>query len=128
MTHTRQRPWCTGLLAVLLVTISLPVLADKIDSKLEKLGKIESLDIKELKVVNRDGLLHVQATLVNDETENQRLYYRTRWLDQDGFTVWDDEPWKTVVFYGKQKQQLHLVAPTPKAKDFRIELQTPRED
>ena len=51
------------------------------------------------------------------------------WLDmdadQDGFTVWDEEPWKPVIVYGSQKQTISVVAPTFKATDFRLILQSP---
>jgi uncharacterized protein YcfL len=93
-----------------------------INSKIERLGKIKRLKVIEMRAVQRDGLLQVQATLLNGRL-NQDIVYRTKWLDKDGFSVWDDEAWKPLALYARQKQNLLLVAPTPKATDFRIELQ-----
>lgn len=93
-----------------------------IKSKIEILGKIKRLKVIEMRAAQRDGLLQVQATLLNGRL-NQDIVYRTKWLDKDGFSVWDDEAWKPLALYARQKQNLLLVAPTPKAIDFRIELQ-----
>lgn len=93
-----------------------------IQSKIERLGKIKRLKVVEMRSTQRNGLLHVQATLLNGRV-HQDIVYRTKWLDKDGFSVWDDEAWKPLSMYARQKQNLLLVAPTPKAMDFRIELQ-----
>lgn len=95
---------------------------NSIQSKVERLGKIKRLKVVEMRATQRNGLLHVQATLLNGRL-HQDIVYRTKWLDKDGFSVWDDEPWKPLAMYARQKQNLLLVAPTPKAMDFRIELQ-----
>ena len=93
-----------------------------ISSKIEILGRIKRLKVIEMRAAHRDNLLQVQATLLNGRL-NQDIVYRTKWLDKDGFSVWDDEAWKPLALYARQKQNLLLVAPTPKAVDFRIELQ-----
>lgn len=72
-----------------------------------------------------DSLLHVQADLVNTNSGNRQVYYRFEWLDRDGFTVWDDEPWKPMIVYGNQKQTISVVSPTFKATDFRLIVQSP---
>lgn len=95
---------------------------NSIQSKIERLGKIKRLKVVEMRATQRNGLLHVQATLLNGRV-HQDIVYRTKWLDKDGFSVWDDEAWKPLSMYARQKQNLLLVAPTPKAMDFRIELQ-----
>lgn len=72
-----------------------------------------------------DSLLHVQADLINTNSGNRQVYYRFEWLDRDGFTVWDDEPWKPMIVYGNQKQTISVVSPTFKATDFRLIVQSP---
>lgn len=99
-----------------------------IASKIEELGRLTYLKVTDLRAIKRDGLLRVQAEITNSSTDNQQLYYRFRWLDQDGFSVWDDEPWKPLLVYGLQKQQLQAVAPTFKASDFRLVLQSPKNE
>lgn len=99
-----------------------------IASKIEELGRMTYLKVTDLRAVKRDGLLRVQAEVTNGSTDNQQLYYRFRWLDRDGFSVWDDEPWKPLIVYGLQKQQIQVVAPTFKATDFRLILQSPKNE
>jgi uncharacterized protein YcfL len=102
--------------------------APSISSRVEQLGRMTHLTVTDLRAVKRDGLLRVQAEITNGSTDNQQLYYRFRWLDQDGFAVWDEEPWKPQIIYGLQKQVLQVVAPTFKASDFRLELQSPKNE
>lgn len=94
-------------------------------SKLEEQGKMNNLKVTDLRATKRDNLLRIQAEITNISTGNQQLYYRFKWLDQDGFTVWEDEPWKPMIIYGNQKQVINVVSPTFKATDFRLQLQSP---
>ena len=97
-----------------------------IASKVEELGKMTYLKVVDLRAVKRDGLLRIQATLENSSSDVQQLYYRFRWLDEDGFVVWEEEPWKPETVYGLQKKVINAVSPSFKATDFRIELQSPK--
>lgn len=99
-----------------------------IASRVEELGKMQYLTVSDLRATKRDNLLRVQAELTNTSHENQQLFYRFKWLDRDGFSVWDDEPWKPLTVYGKQKQLIQVVAPTFKATYFRLILQSPKND
>lgn len=94
-------------------------------SKLEEQGKMNNLKVTDLRATKRDNLLHIQAEITNISAGNQQLYYRFKWLDRDGFSVWDDEPWKPMIVYGNQKQVIKVVSPTFKAVDFRLVLQSP---
>jgi len=94
-------------------------------SKLEEQGKMNNLKVSDLRATKRDNLLHIQAEITNISAGNQQLYYRFKWLDRDGFSVWDDEPWKPLIVYGNQKQVISVVSPTFKATDFRLVLQSP---
>lgn len=96
-----------------------------IESKLEEQGKMENLKVTDLRATRRDNLLRIQAEVTNISSGNQQLYYRFKWLDRDGFTVWDDEPWKPMIVYGNQKQVISVSSPTFKATDFRLILQSP---
>jgi hypothetical protein len=99
-----------------------------IASRVEEMGKMSYLKVSDLRAAKRDNLLRVQAEITNTSHQNQQLYYRFKWLDQDGFSVWDDEPWKPLLVYGNQKQQISVVAPTFKATDFRVVLQSPNNE
>ncbi|WP_301100713.1 DUF1425 domain-containing protein [Propionivibrio sp.] len=94
-------------------------------SKLEEQGKMNNLKVSDLRATKRDNLLRIQAEITNISSGNQQLYYRFKWLDRDGFTVWEDEPWKPMIVYGNQKQVINVVSPTFKATDFRLQLQSP---
>ena len=96
-----------------------------IASRIEEMGPLNNLKVSDLRAAKRDNLLRIQAEITNTSSANQQLYYRFKWLDRDGFSVWDDEPWKPLIVYGNQKQQIGVVAPTFKATDFRLVLQSP---
>ena len=108
-------------------TAAPPVAAEapSLASKLEQQGQMNNLQVTDLRAVRRDNLLRIQAEITNLATGNQQLYYRFKWLDRDGFAVWDEEPWKPLIVYGKQKQLINVVSPTFKAQDFRLVLQSP---
>lgn len=93
--------------------------------KIEELGKMTHLRVNDIRSVVRLGLLTIQTDISNTSTSNQNLYYRFKWLDNSGFSVWEDEPWKPLTFYGRQKQSITVVAPSPRATDFRLVLQSP---
>ena len=99
--------------------------APTIASKLEEQGRMNNLRVTDLRAVKRDNLLRIQAEITNLSPGNHQLYYRFKWLDSDGFTVWEEEPWKPVLIYGNQKQLLNAVSPTFKASDFRLILNSP---
>lgn len=121
----------TAALGLVLLGTPFTLLATEggtIASKVEELGKMTYLKVTDMRAVKRDGLLRIQVTISNTDNSNQQLYYRFRWLDDDGFTVWDEEAWKPEVIYGMQKKVIHAVSPSFKATDFRLELQSPKNE
>lgn len=99
-----------------------------VEPKLEQLGKMEYVRVDGIKQVVRDGLMLLQAELYNEDAKNQKVFWRVRWLDADGLQVWEDEQWKSELIYGNQRRILQITAPTRKATDFRIELQSPKNE
>lgn len=99
-----------------------------IASKIEELGKMTYLKVSDMRAVKRDGLLRIQTTFSNSSSDTQQFYYRFRWLDDDGFTVWEEEPWKPEVVYGLQKKVINVASPSFKATDFRLELQSSKNE
>ena len=100
--------------------------ADTALSKVENLGSMQSLEVPEIKVKTKSGLMLIQADFLNTSIYNLDVYYRFKWMDGDGFQVGDDEPWKLITLIGKQKSAIKSTSPTPLAKDFKIEIQSPR--
>lgn len=115
-----------ALASLLVASVAImPVAADTIASKIESQGEMTYLKVTNLRQAQRNGLLNIQAEVTNEYEGQQTMYYRFRWLDASGFSVWDDEAWKPLMFHGKDKQLIQVVAPTPQATDFRLILQSP---
>lgn len=115
------KPW---LLALMLAAASLsatPVAAQTIASKVENQGDSRYVKVSGLMARERNGFMALQIELTNTDYEPQRIFWRVKWLDDTGFQVWDDEPWKPVLVQGSAKQNLQVSAPTNKARDFRIQ-------
>jgi uncharacterized protein YcfL len=135
--HTSSRKHKMSRTGVLLLSLSAVALfagtmtnaladnAPSIASKLEEQGRIDNLKVTDLRASKHNNLLKIQAEVTNTSASNQQLYYRFKWLDNDGFVVWDEEPWKPVMIYGRQKQIISVGSPTFKATDFRLILQSP---
>ncbi|MBO9535796.1 YcfL family protein [Herbaspirillum sp.] len=103
------------------LALAQPAVGQTIASKIETMGEPASLQFTGLRMREQNGLLRVQAELTNQDTAPQSAYYRVQWLDDAGFQVWDDEAWKPVLLHGAQKLTLQIVAPTTKARDFKIQ-------
>ena len=99
----------------------LPVLAQSISSKVENQGDSRYVKVSGLIAKERNGFLALQIELANTDYDPQRIFWRVKWLDESGFQVWDDEPWKPALIQGSAKQNIQAVAPTPKARDFMIQ-------
>lgn len=113
-----------ALLSVLLLLLSHGVLcnAETIESKIDQLGTAKYLVFSALDArVKKNNLLVINLEVTNKDDRDQQAYYRVRWLDEEGDAVWADEPWKPLLFHGNQKMHLRPVAPTVKARDFKIE-------
>jgi uncharacterized protein YcfL len=128
---TIRKPLLAGVLLLALVapltTGAANVVSNEqtITSKLEEQGRVYNLKVTDLRAVKKDNLLRIQAEITNTSSNNQQLYYRFKWLDSDGFVVWEEEPWKPMTFYANQKQIISVGSPTFKATDFRLVLQSP---
>ncbi|MBP0597013.1 YcfL family protein [Herbaspirillum sp. LeCh32-8] len=111
----------TLLAAACALAAAPPATAQTIASKLEIMGEPAMLQFTGLRMREQNGLIQVQAVVSNNDTKPQTAYYRVQWLDDAGFQVWDDEAWKPLMLHGAQKLTLQMVAPTTKARDFKIQ-------
>lgn len=113
-----------SVLRALLLMSMIPILArgEPVASRIEEQGSARYVRVEGLAVKQRDGLLRVQLSLRNSDNEARQVYWRVKWLDEDGFQVWEDEAWKPVLVQGSARLELGSLAPTPKARDFRIQL------
>ncbi len=79
------------------------------------------LQIRETTVGN--GLLKIQAEILNTTSSRKRVNYRFDWIDNAGMVI--DTPlsnWKPLSLAGKESGFITSVAPTPRAVDFRLKL------
>lgn len=95
--------------------------AQAITDKLEYQGSSKYVVVSGLMARERGGITTLQIELTNPDNLPRKIYWRIKWLDESGFQVWDDEPWKPVLVQGSAKQNLLANSPTVKARDFRIQ-------
>ncbi|MDA8232223.1 MAG: YcfL family protein [Magnetospirillum sp.] len=110
------------VLALLAATLSQPAFAQTIASKVDYVGTVRFLSVTGLKAKDVNGLLNLYIEITNSDWDDQEGYYRIAWLDESGFPVWRDEAWKPILVHGGQIAKVLVNAPTPKARDFKIEV------
>jgi uncharacterized protein YcfL len=84
-------------------------------------GDTDSIEIVDMRSIERDGILTAQVTILNNSKSNL-VSYRFKWLGKNGMTVTDEEAWKPVTVGKGQSTVIMGIAPTPDASDFRFEL------
>jgi hypothetical protein len=93
------------------------------ESKVRRTGSTRSIKLLDLRAVERNGLLTVQATFQNDSMSGTPINYRFKWLDDAKMRATsNDESWKPMNLFAGQTVDIIGVAPTPMATDFIIEL------
>ncbi len=86
-----------------------------------RMGDTDSIQIVDMRSIERNGILTAQVTIQNDSKSNL-VSYRFKWLGKNGMTVTDEEAWKPVTVGKGQSTVIMGIAPTPDATDFRFEL------
>ncbi len=112
-----------SLLAMLAALIGITGCASKGPSALDKIenqGDIAPLEVRNVLMAAQGDVIRINVEVFNSSSEAQNFQYRVRWVNADGFQIWDDEPWKTEIIYGKERRMITAIAPTPKAADFRF--------
>ena len=99
----------------------IPMSNNSFNAKIEHQGDSSYVKVVGLAVKNSDSFIALQVEVANADFKPRQIYYRVKWLDESGFQVWDDEPWKSVLIQGSARQNLTVTSPTPKARDFRIQ-------
>lgn len=81
------------------------------------------VDVSSLRSLSAEnGLFRVQAELSNRSEQPRQVFYRFRWIDKNGFAAWEDEAWKPLTVYGKQRLLVSTVAPIATAQTYSLEL------
>jgi len=113
-----------GLVCVGPVVSAQPTEGGSINSKVEYVGELRGVEVVDLRAKRSNNLLRVQFKVYS--ANNSKFQYRFRWLDADGFAVWEAESWKPLVISAGQDKVIEVSAPTFKASDFKIELKDPK--
>lgn len=117
MNFTSARPW---LAAAAVVLFSACASTPKYMDKVEKQGDIDPLKVADVLMASQNDLLKLNVIIENSDNEPVNYRYRVKWVNVDGFQIWDDEPWKPMLIHAKEKQVITAVAPSAKASSFRF--------
>jgi len=85
-------------------------------------GDANGIRIPEIRAVRRNDILIVQTDLLNVGNSDRTVFYRYRWLDNNGNQVGDGESWKQMAMLGQAQQTVKSVAPSSVVIDFRLEM------
>lgn len=93
------------------------------DGGLSKIARI--VDVREATVSG--DILKVQVDLLNTRSSAKRFNYKFDWYDLEGMRVDTAlSTWQPQQIQGKEVITLTGIAPTPRAKDFKLKLQESR--
>ncbi len=89
------------------------------DSDVAKIANIVSVQ-----ETTRGDLLQVQVNIENTRSITQSFNYQFEWFDLQGMQVsTPTSMWSSITLEGKEQRAIQGMAPTPRAKDFRLKLQ-----
>lgn len=110
-------------LAILgLMVFSFNAFAQTMESKIERLGDLPSIQVKALRSATKGRLMMVQASIENVQPVPISMTYRFKWLDANGFTVGEEETWTPTQIQAKEVIQITGMATQADAVDFRLVL------
>lgn len=115
---------CVALIPILLAGCATPQppAPNSAASKLIFLNDLSDIALGDLRAVNVNDFLTVDAEFVNNSGSYTSFQYRFQWLDRIGTNVAEDESWKVFNLSPSQAQRIKGIATTKKATDFKIEL------
>ena len=91
-------------------------------SKVALRGEANSIAVREMRIVRKNDILVAQADMANMGRSDRTVFYRFKWLDNEGNQVGDGESWKQLSMLGLGQQTVKSVAPTAAAVDLRLEM------
>lgn len=95
----------------------------KYDSAVEyySLGIKQKVEIGDLNQRKTGDVLQAHATIRNKTGKEQKLVYKFRFFDKDGFEVGtDNRPWVPVTIQAKDTATVQATAPDNKANYFKV--------
>ena len=99
-----------------------PTQAKSIDISSHVVGINHAIQVNNIRAIYSLEGLKVQVEARNHEGERNVLYYRIRWLDQNGMMMGQYLPWQSESFDGGQTSVFSVQAPSNQTADFRLEI------
>lgn len=93
-----------------------------LESKIERIGDLPSLQVSGLKSAMRGRFMVVQTHVENLNNYPVALTYRFKWFDAAGFSVGQEESWIPVQIQARERVEFQGMATSPEAVDFRVVL------
>lgn len=115
----------------LIVTVSLinGCASNKIKDQVEIIGdSLGSIQIKDLRSMQINGLLVAQGTFYNKGSKPVNGYYRCKFLDSTNFQIGEDQAWELLTIYPNQNKRFKCQATDTNAVDFKIEFSNNAEN
>ena len=100
-----------------------PGQASKVDPATKVLGAANKIKVTDIRTTTVGAAMQITVTFKNERGRRDVFNVRMRWLDSAGVMAAQYDPWETVALEGLADKSVTLNAPTPRATDFRIELQ-----
>lgn len=101
-----------------------PEQAKQVDPARKVLGQFNAIEVLDIRTATVNDRMDISFEIKNKRGMRDVVQYRLRWLDANGLAVAQYDPWETIAIEGHEQKMVNLMAPTPKAVDFRIELQS----
>ena len=97
---------------------------DLVKAKVLMEGKRTTIQATEMRCTMTGDLLKIDANLNNDSSKVKRINYKFRWIDREGMRAWEEEVWKPLLMNENTNIVVTGIAPTNKAVDYRLILQS----
>lgn len=102
---------------------------NKIKDQVEVIGNsLGSIEIKDLRSMQVNGLLMAQGTFHNSGNKAVNGYYRCKFLDANNFQVGEDQAWDLLTIYSNANKSFKCQATDTNAVNFKIEFSNNAEN
>ena len=97
---------------------------DLVKLKVVHEGKRTTVEATEMRCTMTGDLEKIDVNLNNDSSKVKRINYKFRWIDREGMRAWEEEVWKPLLMNENTNIVVTGIAPTSKAVDYRLILQS----
>ena len=94
-----------------------------VDPQAKVASSVNKIEVRDIRTTTVGERMQITLLLKNNRGRRDVINVRMRWLDSAGLMAAQYDPWETVALEGMEEKTVTLNAPTPRAEDFRIEMQ-----